>query len=432
MAQGIQAPSALQNFFNANSGLTSLFNRSSNNNASPLNFLNPNNRLSGQTGLSSLRQPNILRSLQEQNKPEDEKKDKLDLSSFAKNAADDAIQQARTKPELGATNQIIVSEDGRFEASVDLKINSDGSFALDLAVRFAESSAVGVQSFTGSQEQITDETNLEAIEDQAAPDELESDEFALEDNPANLSLAAFDAIAARQTTFEQIVRTRDFQAEIYFQESKAVALSAQQSHGDGVASEFLGVSQQVAQEFTLNVSISGTDLNNFNAIAEELSQFDDTGTLGGFLEAARGVITSDSSNLSSFLGATKSLVASARDHVGAKLNDFFSGLGETFGEELDSLGLGFSSEFFENLGQDVNNDLNRFFDTTNQLFNTFGIDTSTNPETLKVDLLQQNLEQLREQQKEKLEDVAEIDLSSPRNDSLLTPEPQALGLDLLV
>ncbi len=434
MAQGIQAPTALQSLINSSSGLTSLFNRNTNNTGgSALNLLSQNPGVSRQNGLSPLRQPSILRNLQEQNKVEDDKKDKLDLSSFAKNAADEAIQNARSKPELGATNQIIVSEDGRFEASVDLKINSDGSFALDLAVRFAESSAVGVQSFNGSQEQITEQPDVQTIEEQAAPDEVEGDEFALEENPGNLSLAGFDALAARQTSFEQIVSTRDFQAQIFFEETKAVALSAQQAQGDAVAGEFLGVSQQVAQEFTLNVSISGTDLNNFNAIAEELAQFDDTGTLGGFLEAARGVLTTDSSNLNSFLGATQGLIESARNHVGAKLNDFFTGLNDTFGEELDSLGLGFSSEFFEDLGQDVNADLNRFFDTTNQLFNNFGIDTSADPETLTTDLLNKNLEQLREQQKEKLEELQEeIDLSAPRNDSLLTPEPQTVDLDVLV
>ncbi|MDP8245997.1 MAG: hypothetical protein P9L94_18080 [Candidatus Hinthialibacter antarcticus] len=435
MAQGIQAPSALQNFFNANSGLTSLFNRTSNNNnSSPLSLLTGNNGLSSQNGLSPLRQPNILRGLQDQTKSpaDDEKKDKLDLSTFAKDAADGAIQQARTKPELGATNQIIVSKDGRFEASVDLKINSDGSFALDLAVRFAESSAAGIQSYTGTQQQVADETELIEGEEQPVPEDAETDEYSLEENPTDLSLSSFDAIAARQTTFEQIVSTRDFQAEIFFQESKAVALSAQQAQGDAIAGEYLGVSKQVAQEFTLNVSISGTDLSNFNAIAEELSQFDDTGTLGGFLEAARGVLTSDPGNLSSFVGATQGLIESARNHVGAQLNDFFTGLGDTFGEELDALGLGFASDFFENIGEDVNNDLNRFFDTTNQLFKNFGINTSADPESITTELLNKNLEQLREQQKEKLEESEEIDLSSPRNDSLLTPEPQAVELDVLV
>ncbi|MBZ0255535.1 hypothetical protein K8I31_05710 [bacterium] len=457
MAQGIQAPSALQNFFNANAGLTSLFNRTSNdNNSSPLSLLTGKKGLSSQTGLSALRQPNILKNIQEKAKSpaDDEKKDKLDLSNFAKDAANQAIKQARSKPELGSTNQIIVSQDGRFEASVDLKLNSDGSFALDLAVRFGQSSAAGVQSYTANtanqqqqvqdqteivdqQQQVQNQTDQQQVEgqDQAAPEDAQggqTDDYSLDANPADLSLSSFDAIAARQTSFEQVVSTRDFQASIYYEESKAVALSAQQAQGDAVAGQYLGVSKQLAQEFTLNVSISGNDLSNFNAIAEELSQFDDTGTLGSFLQAAQGVLNSDPTNAGSFISATQALLQSTQNHVGAQLDNFFTGLGDTFGEQLDSLGLGFSSDFFDNIGEDVNNDLNKFFDVTNQLFNNFGIDTSTDPESLTTDLLSKSMEQLQEQQKEKLDEAQdEVDLSAPRNDGLLTPEPQAVGVDVL-
>lgn len=469
MAQGIQAPSALQNFFNANAGLTSLFNRTSNtnNNSTPLSLLTGKKGLSSQTGLSALRQPNILKNIQEKAKSpaEDEKKDKLDLSNFAKDAADEAIKQARSKPELGSTNQIIVSQDGRFEASVDLKLNSDGSFALDLAVRFGQSSAAGVQSYTANtanqQQQIQNQADSadqqqqlqnqadaanqqqEAQgqngqvegQDQTAPEDAQggqTDDYSLNGNPGDLSLSSYDAIAARQTSFEQVLSTRDFQASIYYEESKAVALSAQQAQGDAAAGQYLSVSKQLAQEFTLNVSISGNDLSNFNAIAEELSQFDDTGTLSSFLQAAQGVLNSDPTNAGSFISATQALLQSTQNHVGAQLDNFFTGLGDTFGEQLDSLGLGFSSDFFDNIGEDVNNDLNKFFDVTNQLFNNFGIDTSTDPESLTTDLLSKSLEQLQEQQKEKLDEAQnEVDLSAPRNDSLLTPEPQAVGVDVL-
>lgn len=447
MAQGFQAPIAIQGLFNSNNfGLFGL-NRNANQ-RSPLNLLGGNQGGLNQTGLNSLPKPPLLRGLESLPRPgQEDKKDKLDLSSFAEKAAEKAVENARNKPPVGTTNQIIVSEDGRFEASVDLKVNSDGSFALDLAVRFAESSSVGFQSqqalpveeqpaLTEAERQnLTEEelAELEEAEEQAAADQRDARDFEVEGQPGQLSLGGFDALAARQTSFEQILATRDFQAEIFFEESKSVAVSARQAQGDAAAEQYLGVAKQVSQEFTLNVSISGKDLDNFNAVAEQLAQFDDTGTLGGFLQAAQGVLSADSSNIGSFVNATQSLIGATQQHVGAKLNDFFSGLSETF---TDLEEIGFEPAFFENLGENVNSDLNRFFELTNNfLGNLFPQSLeSSDPVTQQAELLEKNLELLREEQKAKLEEEEKTELSAPRvdePDDLLTPDDQPQEFDLI-
>ena len=208
-------------------------------------------------GLGGLKLPNIPKSPvfrqvenDSQPKPEKKKQDKVELSDCTEDAVDQVLKNARKTPQVGVTSQVIVSEDGRFEASIDLRMKSDGSFDLDLAVKFAESSS----------------TQLSSMQSVAIPE----GKFHTGNTPSALSYTGLRANAERYTSYEQTLETRGFQANIFFEEAKAVALKAEQVHGAGTGAEYLSVSREIAHEFTLNVSISGDDINRFNEIGESL------------------------------------------------------------------------------------------------------------------------------------------------------------------
>lgn len=369
-----------------------LFSSGSNNASLGLNLpkLGVNNGGSNGAGVGLLR--NLDENLRESEKDRKKEKDqdKLELGNFSERAAQQALENARRMPRIGATNEIVVSEDGRFEASVDIRFKSDGSYELDLAVRFAESSAASLKSMAAL----------------GAPKE---GEFETQDKRNQFSYSGMQAYAERYTSFEQILQTRGFEARIFFEESKAIGFRAEEAHGDGVGKRMTSVASQMAHEYTLNVSIRGDNLNDFNDIANTLSQFDDTGTLNGFLEAARGVLTGDSSNIDSFLGATRGLLNASRDHVGAKLSQFFSSIDKDFGSDLEKLGFG--SDFFSKMGESVQNDLNRFFNVTNEMFGKLlgdmKIGRNNDAQTKQLDVIKENLEALREKRQERQDQIKE-------------------------
>ncbi len=338
----------------------------------------------------------LLKSVQQQAKPEflsqkdeDEKKDKdrVELSNFAEEAVNKAVENARKSPRIGETNQIIVSEDGRFEASIDLRRRADGSFDLDLAVSFGQSS---MQQLNGSRSLALPES----------PENLELDQ-----NPASLRYNSLQASSERYTSYEQLLQTRDFEARIFFEESKSVALKAEQAYGGESGEQVLSVAKEVAHEYTLNISISGKDLDSFNAAAEDLTQLDDSGTLAGFLDGVRGVLQADSSNLDSFLEATRGLIDLAREHVGSKLNNFFANMNENYGGMLEEMG--FDPDYLQNVGEDVNKDLNTFFDLSNKMLGGMAsgneVEDKTDVETSELNMLEQSLERVKEQRKEIME-----------------------------
>ncbi|RJP35346.1 MAG: hypothetical protein C4527_00750 [Candidatus Omnitrophota bacterium] len=355
---------------------------------------------SNQSRLGLLASPSssLLKSLQQKqekdeidSKKKEEKEDRLELSQFAENAVEQAVNQARKSPQVGATNQIIVSEDGRFEASIDLRLHADGSFDLDLAVSFAQS---GVQQ-------------LQSLNQTALPESTNNPES--NQKPVNYNYNSTQAAYQRYTSFEQILQTRDFEARIFFEESKSAAMVAEQAYGSEMGNNVLSVAKEVSHEFTLNLSISGSDLSNFNAAVEELSQFDDTGTLGGFLSAVQGVLHADSGNLGSFLDATTGLINASRDHVGAKLNNFFTGMNEEYGGMLEEIG--FEPDYLKNIGNDVQKDLNTFFDVTNSLLSgLFGenqIEDKSDGKNNELNILEESLQQMKEERRQILQGKSE-------------------------
>jgi len=337
--------------------------------------------------------PQSLKPKEKTNSPQDEKekdpekKDRVDLSKFAEDAAQKAVDNAKKQPQVGSTNQIFVSQDGRFEASIDLQVRADGSYDMELAIKFAQSQS----------------TRLDSALNPALPDSQQNQQNTdIQQQPADLQYQSTQASVSRYTSFEQELKTRDLQAKIFFEESKSVALKAEQAYGQDAGNGVLSTAQEVAHEFNLNISISGKDINNFNAAAADLTQFDDSGTLSGFLQAVGNVLNSDSSNLGSFLDATRGLIDATQQHVSAKLNNFFDGIQKDYGKTLEDLG--FSPDFLKNVGQDVQKDLNSFFSITNQLLggNGNGAQAIGNKDDVKNsewDVLQQNLEMLKEKRK---------------------------------
>lgn len=428
MADFFQSQPVLSGLFGQGSGFNGLFNQSVGGasqglNRSPLNLLTNSNPNSLGIGAQPNSQGNSL--LERIGRPErdsrpgkERENDRLDLSEFADQAAEKAVEEARRGPQVGDTNQIFVSEDGLFEASVDLRFNSDGSYELDLAVRFAESAAAGFESL-------------------AAPAQLSDENANPEDfgDPSLEFASGANVLAERYTSFEQVLEARGFQAEIFFEQSKSIAAGFSSGFDSELGQEFTSVAQQVSEEYTLNVSIRGDDLNNFNAVAEQLAGFDDTGTLSGFLEAARNVVTSGSQNFGGLVEASQSLLSATQQHVGAKLNNFFTSIQEDFGGSLEEAG--FEPSFFERLGENVNNDLNRFFEITNNFFNNQNgdtgnvLDSTEDPDQQVLDTLEKNLEQLREQREEAQNERRTEETSSPR--ALVnfgTPQPSDETVDV--
>jgi hypothetical protein len=321
-----------------------------------------------------------LRETQEAESEKEEKTDRLEVSSDEQNEIDKAINDAIAN---GVTQQIIVSEDGRFEASIDMRVNADGSYELDMAVRFAESRSAMMEQ---AQMSIGDD----------------SEEVDPESDSDSLTYQGAYAEYQRYTSYEQSLQTRGFEANIFFEEAKTVAASAEQAYGDEIGGEYMSVAGEVAHEYNLNISIKGDDLSNFNQVAEELSQFDDSGTLSGFLESAHNILTTDSTNIGAFVEATQGLVGATQEHVSTKLTNFFSDMQEQFGSTLEDMG--FEPGFIERLGEDVESDLNTFFSMTNDLLGSmFGVDPiedQQDAETQKLDLLEEQLNVLKEERRE--------------------------------
>ena len=372
-----------------------------------------NKNLGGLSSLipSSLKQSNISepqKSLVEQQKDEKKKEDKVDISSFAEDAAKKAMETAQKSPKNGETNQVFVSEDGRFEASVDMRLNSDGSYDMDLALRFAQSSATMISGAT----------------QQALPqgDAKTSNQL------SDLSYSGASLSAQRYTSFEQQLETRDFQARIFYEQTKTIAASAEQMHGSDIAGQITNASQQMAQEFKLNISISGKDLSNFSEVTDTLAQYDDTGTLSGFLQAAQGVLTADSSNIGSFMDATKSLLSATQEHVSAKLNDFFTGMNDQYGQTLQDMGFG--QDFLKNQGTDVKSNLDSFFKTTNDMLTSmFGGSNAIETKDIKTQQVEaltaslDNLEQIRKDALQKDQEEAESKLVESNLNTDNTTDP---------
>jgi hypothetical protein len=359
-----------------------------------------------QLGVNSNSNPLLspMRQLQESQKPaleekDDKKKsDRLDLSDFAEKAAEEALASAKKSPGNGVTNQIIVSEDGQFQASIDLRINADGSYDMDLEVNFAASRAAMLEQFQSTMQ----EGNLEKS-----------------NSSSGLSYTGMQELSQRYTSYEQVLETRGFEARIFFEQANEVSFSAAQMHGQEAGQQYLGVAKQISEEYTLNISISGDDINAFNEVGETLAQFDDTGTLTGFLEAARGVLNADSSNLGSFVEATKALVGSAQEHVSAKLSNFFTSMNGEYGQSLEEMG--FEPNFIENIGKDVQADLGNFFSITNEMLsNLFQLpqgSATQDTKTKQIDALNENLDALTEKRKEIIEqkqDELKEQYSQPR------------------
>lgn len=357
--------------------------------------------------LKNLRQSTEAQKTEEARKKEEEKKkDRLETSGEDQTTSSSALQQALKN---GTTQQIVVSEDGRFEASIDMKLNADGSYSLDMSIHFANARA----AMLASQGTATTDTATQTggAETQAASEDTGTDttnttdtgdDTDTESDPASLAYQGASALYQRYTSYEQTLQARGFEANIFFEEAKSVAASAEQAYGSGTGDRYMSVAGEVAQEYTLNISISGDDLSNFNAVAEELTQFDDSGTLTGFLQAAQSVLTSDSSNLGAFVDATQSLVSATQEHVSAKLTNFFSSMQDQFGGTLEEMG--FEPNYLENLGQDVQSDLNTFFQVTNDffenLFNNGEIEDTTDPDTQIIESLDEQLTQLEEKRQE--------------------------------
>ncbi len=341
-------------------------------------------------------------------KQEEKDKDRVELSQFAENAAERAVENARKSPQHQNPSQIFVSEDGRFEAAIDLQVKADGSYDMDLSVSFAQSSAAGMSSVH--------------IPPRALPanEQAEDEENVPQEQPRQN--AYLGAAASRYTSYEQVLTTRDFQARIFFEEAKSVSMEAGQAYGEEMGQRYQALAGDVSREFRLNVSISGDDIDNFNSVAEQLTQFDESGTLRGFMDAAEGVLQADSSHLGGFVDATQSLITATQEHVSSKLSGFFADMNQNYGGALKEMG--FDADYIQTLGQNVEKDLQSFFQVTqNVLQNLFGQNrelenSNENSDYQSIEALRENREQVQEEREKEAEERR-------AEESVLANEPKA-------
>lgn len=322
------------------------------------------------------------------------KEDRVELSDDAEKEVQQAVDNAIRQ---GVTEKIVVSADGRFEISMDLRVNDDGSYDMDMAVRFAQSQGAA----------------LDYLSQGALPESSGST------MPDQMGYSSFEALAERYTSYEQTLETRGFQANIFFEQAKSVALTAEEAYGTDSGERYLSAAKDVSDEFVLNISISGDDITKFNEVGEALTQFDDTGTLDGFLSAVEGVLTTDSSNLGALVDATEGLLNATQEHIGSKLDQFFSSLDEESGSYLEKLGFG--SNIFNNLGQDVQKDLDEFFSVTNSilsgLLDNGLIEQQQNSLESQVDVLTEKLDAMREERNN-----LQNQIGAEENEPILTAE----------
>lgn len=347
----------------------------------------------GRNGLSSLTQPrpsllaqlpSATDRLKQANDKDDEKQigqpkeDQVDIQQFAQDAIGQALEKAAQRPRSGLTNEIVVSEDGRFQASIDLQLRSDGSFDLDIEVGFAEARSASMQEI-----------------------------LAYDPSMAQITQSGFSLASVQQDTlteFEQVVGGRDFEARLFYSEATHVAASVGQAYGSEVGGQVTQVAGELAREYTLNINISGASLESFNQQVQEIAGREDADPLlSGFLQAASNVINQSPDNVDGFFQATRSLLDNARSIVSSNLQSFFGGLQEQFGGTLEELGFG--PDYFKKMAEESENGLNDFFSVTNNFFDSFfgpSVEDATSPEQVTENgegqILESTLEQMREEQ----------------------------------
>ncbi|HPA47894.1 MAG TPA: hypothetical protein PLG59_16900 [bacterium] len=384
-------------------GLSNLFNgyllgnRIGNNQEEPsgnnLNLLGRPSTTGNSQGLTGLLQryaeltanKDSIKNIQkEEEEKEDEKEDTVELSDFAKQAVEQAVEQAESGGLVnGTTQQVFVSEDGRYEASIDLRLNGDGSFDLDISVGMAQSRTAGIGSQQSS-------GNGEVA------------------GSGNAYSSSASMMSRTTVEYERMIAQDDWQAQIYYSSVQQAAVGISQSYGEDMGNQVMQVGAQLSKEFQMNISVSGADLDSFLAQVEQIaSSEEDSGDLGGFLTAVSNVLTASPENLSDLFGATNALINQVGEQVSNALDDFFTSIGETFGSQLEEMGLG--TEFLDGLKEESQSGLTQFLDVTNSFFqNILGVnsleDTQTNSE---LQLLQESLEMQQEAMEEEAEQTEE-------------------------
>ncbi len=315
----------------------------------------------------------------DEKRTESEKKsDKVELSNFAEKAIEEAVRDATLSN--GATQQVFVSEDGRYEASIDLKINADGSFDLDIEVGLAEARAAAVQT-------------TEPMEG----------EYEVSGKRGWMEMASAQYLQETTVEYERLLATRDWEASVFYSSTERVAAQVEQAHGSEMGGRVLSVGGQLSNEYRMNISVSGENLDSFLAQVEDLNANEDSAELGGFLDAVANVLTTSPDNIGDLLNATQALIGNVKEQVSSALDTFFGDIEETFGAELEEMGFG--PEFLTEMKEKSQQGLNHFLDTTNNIFgNLLGASQTPEIEDVEADTKKQILEESLEMQKQAIEE----------------------------
>lgn len=320
---------------------------------------------------------------------DDEKGDKVELSNFASEAIEEAVGNALHSMVNGATQQVFVSEDGRYQATIDLQVNRDGSFNLDISVGMAASRTAGAQLLQG--EPINHGLELRAY-------------------PGNTSFVSARVLQETTLEYERQIATRDWEAQIFYSSTERVAAGVSRVHGPDVGGKVLSVGSELSREFQMNISISGENLDSFLAQIDELSASEEASELTGFLDAVGNVLRAAPDDLGDLLNATEALIARVGEQVAEAVNHFFTGIWDTFGSELQDFGFG--SDFIEEMNENAQQGLKDFLGVTNHFFeNILGLPENQTLEDPRADsnarLLKESLELQKEALQERLEEVKE-------------------------
>jgi len=390
------AAGGLSNLFNGYLLGNRIGNKEEEPSGNRLNLLGRSSTTGSSQGLTGLLQryaelianKNSIMNIQEKDKEdknEEKKEDTVQLSDFAKQAVEQAVEQAEGGQLVnGTTQQVFVSEDGRYEASVDLRLNGDGSFDLDISVGMAQSKSAGIGSpQTGGNGEVAG-------------------------SGAVYSSSAGSMMSRTTVEYERMIAQDDWQAQIYYSSVQQAAVGISQSYGEEMGDQVMQVGAQLSKEFQMNISVSGEDLDSFLSQVEQIaSSEEDSGDLGGFLTAVSNVLTASPENMSEFFGATNALINKVGEQISSALDNFFTSIGETFGSQLEEMGLG--AEFLDGLKEESQSGLTKFLDVTNSFFqNILGVNSLEDIQANSdAQLLQESLEMQQEAMEEQAEQTEE-------------------------
>jgi hypothetical protein len=158
---------------------------------------------------------------------------------------------------------------------------------------------------------------------------------------------------ASRTALSSMIRSRAFQANLFYKESLRTSESLRQKYSDG----FLRVSRKLAMRYSQDFSLNFRALNLFSSQASALNETDN---LEGYLGNTEALVESNQTTgdlIQKFFDAVQGYFDKAESQTIEKIESFFN-------KFADELGIEFSA--LDNSREGVVSNINAFFDEVDQ------------------------------------------------------------------